>query len=254
MWCAACQQDVPGVAASAADTTITCARCGQRLSRRAGSESASVPFENLPEFVELEDWEFAETIQQAERLVRSVVNDSSAACRHHRPVRSSKPGRRVTASSTDLRPSATGELAQRDTSANSPTSLPWLIMAFGLAVFVCGAVLTAWSVVQQHPVMWQIGLPLVLGGQVAILAVVIWQLDSVWNSNRATFVALHAVDQQVHELVSQWEALQQCTDTPDQPFYRHLAEEASPEVLLADLKDQLDLLSERLAQQHRRAA
>ena len=33
--------------------------------------------ENFPEFVELEDWEFEETIRQAQRLLRSVTDDSS---------------------------------------------------------------------------------------------------------------------------------------------------------------------------------
>jgi hypothetical protein len=75
-----------------------------------------------------------------------------------------------------------------------------MVLTLGLAVFVCGSTLIGLSLVYQHEQLWQLGLPMVLGGQVAILAVVIWQLESVWQSNRATFVALHAMDEQLRQL------------------------------------------------------
>ena len=127
------------------------------------------------------------------------------------------------------------------------------MLAIGLGVFVCGAALIVLSLVNQRPQLWQLGLPMVLGGQVAVLAVVIWQLDAVWNGNRATFVALHAMDEQLRQLRGEWTQLQQQGDAEEQPFYRHLAEGASSDVLLADLKDQIDVLSQHLAQARRAA-
>ncbi len=109
------------------------------------------------------------------------------------------------------------------------------------------------SLVSERPTLWQLGLPMVLAGQVAVLAVVIWQLDVVWNSHRATFVALHAMDDQLRQLRDQWVLRQQAERTAEQPFYRHLAEGASPEVLLADLKDQIDVLSKRLVRDRQAA-
>ena len=79
-------------------------------------------------------------------------------------------------------------------------TLPWLILALGLGVFACGAALMGLSLAKDSTPLWQLGLPMVLGGQVAVLFVVIWQLDVVWHSNRATFVALHAMDEQLRQL------------------------------------------------------
>ncbi len=243
MWCAACHQDVPGVAASANNTKACCARCGQAFARAVAPEAPSVPFEDLPEFVELEDWEFAETIQEAERLVRNVTADLGPAPRWDR-LRESRRDRPV-------RRAAHRQEMVEDRVSKSNSTLPWIVLALGLGVFVCGAALIALSLVQQRPQLWQLGLPLVLVGQVAVLAVVIGQLDAVSNSNRATFVALHAMDDQVRQLRDAWD--QQPAETPERPFYRHLAEGANPDVLLADLKDQIDVLADHLAQTKRAA-
>ncbi len=248
MWCAACQQDVPGVAASANDSRACCARCGQRLTRPACVDAPSVPFEDLPDFIELEDWEFAETIQEAERLVRNVTADlEPIRLLHERKTRPSAAQRRG-----HTRPKKSPRTTTEDHSDKPNSPLPWIVLALGLGVFVCGAALIVLSLMQQRPQLWQIGLPMVLGGQMAVLAVVIGQLDAVGNSNRATFVALHAMDDQVRQLRDEWKQLQQ-SESDEQPFYRHLAEGASTDVLLADLRDQIDVLAEHLGDTKRAA-
>ncbi|MBM4092356.1 MAG: hypothetical protein FJ276_23465 [Planctomycetes bacterium] len=84
--------------------------------------------------------------------------------------------------------------------AQPNTSVVWTVLALGLGVFVCGAALMGLALLYQREQLWQVGLPMVLGGQLAVLAVVIWQLESVWQSNRATFVALHALDEQLRDI------------------------------------------------------
>ncbi len=265
MWCGACQQDVPGVVASASDLSICCARCGKPIvstSRQCRDRAAmppshrdesrktvvrddeAVPFEDLPEFIDLEDWEFEETIQEAQRLVRSVTAAPELTLVQLKRERTdnshsqdSVPSQRHTPDEPPL---------PIPTPGKSNSSVPWSVLAIGLGVFVCGAALIGLALVSQRPELWQLGLPMVLGGQVAVLAIVIWQLDVAWNSHRATFVALHALDQQLRQLREQWSQIEQQAATQQQPFYRHLADGASPEVLLADLKDQLDMLSARL--------
>jgi hypothetical protein len=247
MWCAACQQDVPGVAASAGEAAVCCARCGKTLAEGPARAKSKVPFEDLPEFVELEDWEFAETIEQAARRVHNIAHDLQVGPQR-RQRRDTPHSLRSPASS---RLSSRTRAGSKDQPNRSTNSTPWLVLALGLGVFVCGAALIAISLVSERPQLWQMGLPMVLGGQVAILAVVASQLDSVWNSNRATFVALHAMDEQVRQLREEWEDLKR--QDIDQPFYQHLAEGASPEVLLGDLKDQIDVLSEHLTRNKRAA-
>ena len=95
MWCSACQQDVPGVAASVEDASMVCARCGKSLGRREPPRGEFLPrtgkvvstseseldstslldlseLEETPDFVELDEWHFEETLNNAERLVRTV--------------------------------------------------------------------------------------------------------------------------------------------------------------------------------------
>jgi hypothetical protein len=146
--------------------------------------------EDMPEFVELEDWDFEETMRHVRQLVQSVTSGSGTDT--GQPVRdggSSEPqlggGDAASGVESPVRPSGT---------------LPWLILALGLGVFACGAALMGLSLARHSTPLWQLGLPMVLSGQLAVLFVVIWQLDVVWHSNRATFVALHAMDEQLRQL------------------------------------------------------
>ncbi len=270
MWCGACQQDVPGVVASNGQSSICCARCGKPLHRSRWQDGTTgrepntscetgkrdcdahrVPFDDLPEFIELEDWEFEETIQEAERLVRRVTRSPELGLAQipqqrvdgghetHRLLSAKNPSRE-SASSVPVPP-------------KQSSSLPWILLSIGLGVFVCGAALIGLSFVHQRPQLWQLGLPLLLGGQVAVLAVVIWQLDVAWNSHRATFVALHAMDDQLRRLREDWSHLTPGSVPHDHAFYRHLAEGAGPDVLLADLKDQMEVLSAHLARKNQAA-
>ncbi len=265
MWCGACQQDVPGVAASASDPSICCARCGKPVRRSLwlsgqlqtspcepersaelfSSAADKVPFEDLPEFVELEDWEFEETIQEVQRLVRSVTRVPELGLANLPQQRTDGPHLRQPLASSRRSPKdnppAISSVGQ------ATTSLPWILLAVGLGVFVCGAALVGLSLVNQRPQLWQLGLPMVLGGQVAILAVVIWQLDIAWNSHRATFVALHAMDDQLRRLREDWSPRQQGEKADPCPSHPGVAEDAGADVLLADLKQQIDVLSTRLA-------
>ena len=276
MWCGACQQDVPGVVASSSDPSFCCPRCGKPLCRAASWRGQTPPpppemgklsevlaaevdrgtYEDLPEFVELEDWEFEETIQEAERLVRSVTRSPELGLAQLKHQRTDRSHRQRTPASMCRPPDETTPV----TSASTPTaptqtntSLPWVVLAIGLGVFVCGAALMGLSLVNQRPQLWQLGLPMVLGGQMAVLAVVIWQLDVAWNSHRATFVALHALDDQLRRLREDWNHQREPERTDEQPFYRHLAAGAAPDVLLADLKRQIDVLSTHLARDKRAA-
>ena len=80
------------------------------------------------------------------------------------------------------------------------SSLPWLVLGVGLSVFVCGAILTAWALLGQRPELWSVGVPLLVAGQVAVFAVIIWQFESIWRSDQATFHILHGVDERLQSL------------------------------------------------------
>lgn len=249
MWCSACQQDVPRVATSAEDSTVCCARCGRALPVPTTSDARHVPFEDLPEFpelIELDDWEFSEAIQDAERIVRNVTSDLDGLEQNH----DAWSRRGIPKSISSARGVAPENNRDNDALTSATWPVPSLVLAVALGVFVCGAALIILSLVNQRPQLWQLGVPFALSGQVAVLSVVFWQLNAVWNNNRTTLAALHAADKQLQRLHNDWSALQQ---QDSEAFYQHLAQGANPEVLLADLKDQLDLLSNHLARSKRAA-
>jgi len=104
-----------------------------------------------------------------------------------------------------------------------------------------------WSLAKDLAVLWQLGLPMLLGGQLAILFVVIWQLETVFHSNRATFVALHAVDEHLRQ-VRLHPAHRQPGDTCTGPAAStgQGSGDANSHVLLDHLRAQLETLADRL--------
>ena len=260
MWCRACQQDVPGVVSSSQNPTVSCVRCGKPLagagtgrnrlvvphitSRSARTADAIRPpesapvlsssVEDFPEFVEQDDWEFEETIRQAQQLLSSVTDESPTGLSQRTSERTNSSRRPSVERPAVVEPETTASAMPAQ--AKPSGTWPWVMLAFGLGVFACGAALMGLSLAKGSTPLWQLGLPMVLGGQLAVLFVVIWQLDVVWLSNRATFVALHSVDEQLRQL--QVRASHHVANSQDvKTFSRHLAEDVSPHMLLKDLRE-----------------
>lgn len=111
---------------------------------------------------------------------------------------------------------------------------------------VFGAVLLVWSLVEGRPELWQFGLPFTLGGQAGLVLGLLFQLEVVWRNFRDTSRALDDLDEQLDELRHTTSILADSHSSPSQSFHAHMADGASPEILMADLKGQLDLLAARL--------
>jgi hypothetical protein len=134
-------------------------------------------------------------------------------------------------------------------SATKPrfANLAWTSLSLGVMTFVCGGVLLAWSAIGNRQELWSIGLPLTLFGQAGLILGLVLQLETLWQTNRATSQTLESLDGELSELRHSTTLLTQSRSTPSQSFYLHLSEGASPHLLLADLKGQLDLLSEQMS-------
>jgi hypothetical protein len=113
--------------------------------------------------------------------------------------------------------------------------------------FVFGGVLLGWSFATDRTELWRLGMPFAMGGQAALIIGLVFQLDGLSKSNRAASDALLDLDSQLDELRHATSLLSTTHTTPSKSFYLHMAEGASPKLLLADLKGQLDLLAERMA-------
>ena len=275
MWCSSCQQDVPGVMSLENASKICCARCNSELSSGAAvgtptqdlnlddlaadtdelEQSDHQPREVAPQEtnavdahppVELEDWEFEEDLRSVERLMRSLrasgVLDPDADSSTHN----------VDAAHDSLAGTHSDDTKDRPAKPEHRTTRPlisfvaWSMLSLGLMAFACGSVLLGWSFVEGRANLWTLGLPLTLGGQAFLLIGLLFQLENLWESNRETTSTLNELDEQLDDLRHATSLLGTTHSSPAQSFYAHMAEGASPKMLLADLKGQLDMLATKI--------
>ena len=91
-------------------------------------------------------------------------------------------------------------------------------------------------------------MPITVVGQAGLLLGLILQLERIWQGNRYTAHKLEHVDKQLDDLRQTASILGMSHSSASQAFYSHLTQGASPHILLADLKGQMDLLAQRTAQ------
>jgi len=124
-------------------------------------------------------------------------------------------------------------------------------LSLGLMAFVCGAVLLGWSLAVGRNDLWNLGLPIALVGQFGLLVGLLWQFEGLWEGNRQAADKLDDVDERLEDLNKTAALISTAHSSPAQAFYVHMAGGASPHLLLADLKGQLDLLAVQMsAQRH----
>jgi hypothetical protein len=121
-------------------------------------------------------------------------------------------------------------------------------------VFACGAILAVWSLMTMRSELWLTGVPVSLVGIAFFLVGFALQLESLRGGHRDTVRMYVEMDERMAELRQATTMLKTSHSGAAQSFYANLADGASPQLLLADLKSQLDLLAQQMAQENRRAA
>jgi hypothetical protein len=189
------------------------------------------------------DWELDAELRYIERLARAWRDHPAQAANVPDGLFPSEVRSAATLESAAERPKP------EPTAAAQPrfAGLAWGCLSMGVMTFVCGGVLLGWSAATGRAQLWSIGLPLTLFGQAGLIIGLVLQLETLWQTNRATSTTLQQLDGELHELRHSTTLLTQSHSNPAQSFYVHLAEGASPHLLLADLKGQLDLLSEQMS-------
>jgi len=92
--------------------------------------------------------------------------------------------------------------------------------------------------------------PVAAMGQIALLVGLVLQIDRLWRHSHQTVAKLDLVDAQLHEIKTNTTLLG-ANQSPASIFYTHLAHGAGAQLLLTDLKSQLDLLAMKIAQDER---
>lgn len=260
---------MPGVAS---DGDLRCVRCGSSLrSGSAKSHSSGASTEthfvepsrkpttaNLFATLEADDWELDDELRQVQRLINLSKAHSPSDIASAYTGHASELSLGLFANGSRTRPlssSAVSEQPTRHLTDHSQSSqrsslfstIAWLVMSVGLMGFVCGAVLLGWSYFGGQEQLWHLGLPIALVGQVALLFGFILQLDRVRQDNSRAAAKLETVDERIIDLRHATTLLGTTRGSASQAFYAHMAEGASPHILLADLKGQLDLLATRMS-------
>ena len=236
MWCSICQQDVPAIA-SPDESVVCCARCQSPLGAtpHGTNETAEAESDREPAAVAsapppLDDWQCDDDLLAAQHRIDLLGLGG--------PVRANTPHVRQW---TSQQKSAKPIRPQRRSSL-----LAWGALSLGTMALVFGGVLLGWSFVTDRTDLWRLGMPFALAGQATLVIGLVIQLDGLWRSNHDATATLGELDEQLEELRRVTSRLTTTHTDPSQSFYVHLAERANPQVLLADLKSQLDLLAMQL--------
>lgn len=270
MWCSRCGQDVPGVA-STDEVALCCARCGGKLDCHCSSPMAARQPDaaHSPAGVEdspgdpdaglalggpgsWDDWETDELLRHLRRKLQPPGADAEAARdAEHSEVdlaHAGPPGWHC----TPARKQAANAKAKAAESSPSMSGLVWLMLSVGLMAFVCGGVLLGWSVLTGRQELWSRGMPFAVVGQIALLVGLILQLERLWRDSRRAVSKLDRVDEELRGLKSTTAMLGTTHSSAASAFYSHMAGGANPQLLLADLKGQLDMLTVKIGREEQR--
>lgn len=110
-----------------------------------------------------------------------------------------------------------------------------------------GLGLLFWSLTRDLPELWSWGISATLGGQGLMIIGLIQLLANLWGANREAAGTLRGVQHELRRLGRTTESLVGNRNTGAAIFYADLARGASPGVLLANLKSQVDALSAHVA-------
>ncbi len=260
MWCSRCQQDVPGRASKDSGGELCCPRCGQPLIGHCcgpTGDKTSEPGERVSgkadgDLAGYDGWELGQQLHDVQRALQTADggNRGRQAVYRQEAARLDPPH----AGSSPWHPAAAGKSAHLNQphDAKSPGVLgvlTWAALSLGTMAFACGGILLGWSIVTDRTELWTVGMPIALGGQIALLVGLILQFERLWHDSRRASAKLDTVDKQLHELKTTTTLLGTTHSSPAGAFYSHLADGATPQLLLSDLKGQLDLLALKMAQE-----
>jgi hypothetical protein len=124
--------------------------------------------------------------------------------------------------------------------------IAWLIVTIGVLALAGGIGVIAWSLSTSQMLYWNYALGLALAGQGTLIFGLILVISRLWRSSRYSAAKLQDVHVRLGQLQQSSETFA-ATRTGGAPaFYADLVRGASPHVMLANLKGQVDQLATRV--------
>jgi hypothetical protein len=124
--------------------------------------------------------------------------------------------------------------------------MAWLIVASGIVTLAAGTGLMGWSLAGGRMIYWNLALGLALGGQGALIFGLVLVVSRLWHNSRHASARLQEVQARLAQLQHTADALSATRSSGAPAFYADLVRGASPQMLLSNLKGQLDQLATRL--------
>jgi hypothetical protein len=190
-----------------------------------------------------------------ERALRRSTNDtSSPSAPHLQGARRFDPPRQLFSS---LEPQVTPSLAPiaPQLAAGARVGLrrtqggqvfAWLIVALGTLTLAGGIGLGAWSLATRDMLYWNLALGLTLGGQGTLIFGLVLVVSRLWRNSRYATSKLQDVHAGLGQLQQTADVIATMRSGGAPNFYADLLRGASPQVLLANLKGQVDQLAARV--------
>lgn len=122
----------------------------------------------------------------------------------------------------------------------------WLTVVAGMLTLAGGLSLIGWSLTTHKMEYWNLALALSLGGQGTLIFGLVLVISRLWRSSRHAAAKLQEVHARLGELQQTSESLVATRSGGAPAFYADLVRSASPHVLLANLKGQVDQLATRV--------
>ncbi len=266
MWCSTCQQDVPGIA-HAASRRIVCSRCQQPLGGKKPAHAERICDDGI-ELDEpaaaavaaapprLDEWSARQRVRDLGRELRrpTLAVATTATRLPHGRRRFDPPQNFFDQLEHATAPPAITPLTQNNPVPNIGSRhgragqyVAWLVVLSGSLALAAGIGLIAWSLAAERMIHWNLALGLALGGQGTLILGLALVVSRLWRNSRYAMAKLHDVHASLGQLQQTADAItaMRCGGAP--AFYADLVRGASPQVLLANLKGQLDQLATRLA-------
>ncbi len=255
MWCSNCQQDTPAISRSGTNK-LACSRCHAtiRPPHAVGLSEAGIALDDAvalevvdsrPPLV-TDDWQLRRRSRELGRKLRHETPDMQ------RRVDSPQNLFADLAEQTASPIVDPGSYHRPTPAAKSPGPeftqfVAWFVTLLGFTSLAAGLGMIAWSIAHGGSEYWDHALALTLAGQGTLIFGLLLVVTRLWRNSRHASGKLHEVHTELGQLQRTADALSAMRSGGGAPaFYAELVRGASPQMLLTNLKGQLDQLATRL--------
>lgn len=254
MWCSTCQQDVPAMGRSGT-TRLACSRCSATL-RPPHAVDISEAGIALDDKVALElvdsrpplvadDWQLR---RRTRALGRKLRHDAAGTQRRVDPPENLFADLAEQTSAPIVDP---GSYSRPTQAARSPRPefgqfAAWFVTFLGFTSLSAGLGMIGWSIAHGGSEYWDHALALTLAGQGILIFGLVLVVTRLWRNSRYASGKLQEVHVELGQLQRTADALTAMRGGGAPAFYAELVRGASPQMLLTNLKGQLDQLATRL--------